>query len=93
MRIEVTRSGGFAGMVRRAVVDTAGLPDADEWHRLAEAALADGAAPAHPASRVRDGFHYTITVEGRGGVEGAEHDLTPPQRTLAARALAEGARG
>ncbi|MEU3555705.1 protealysin inhibitor emfourin [Streptomyces fragilis] len=92
MRIEVTRSGGFAGSVRRAVVDTDGLADAEEWHRLAEEALAGGAGPSQAASPVRDGFRYEFTVDGSRGVEAGEQDLTPAQRTLASRALAEGAR-
>ncbi|MER5478089.1 protealysin inhibitor emfourin [Streptomyces sp. NPDC002734] len=92
MRIEVTRSGGFAGLVRRALVDTDGLDDAEEWHRLAEAALADGAGPSPAESSVRDGFRYEIAVDGSPGVEVGEQDLTPAQRDLTARALAEGTR-
>jgi hypothetical protein len=92
MRIEVTRSGGFAGLVRRATVDTAGLPDAEEWHRLAETALADRAGPSQEASPVRDGFRYEITAGDRR-VEAGEHDLTPAQRELTARVLREGTRG
>jgi hypothetical protein len=92
MRIEVTRSGGFAGLVRRALVDTDGLDDAEEWHRLAEAALADGAGPPQDRSPVRDGFRYEIAVDGSRRVEVGEQDLTPPQRTLTSRALAEGTR-
>ncbi|MDH6227047.1 protealysin inhibitor emfourin [Streptomyces sp. MJP52] len=91
MRIEVTRSGGFAGTVRRAVVDTTGLPDAEEWHRLAGTALADGPGPSQEASPVRDGFRYEIRADGRV-VETGEHDLTPAQRELTARALREGTR-
>lgn len=79
-------------MVRRALVDTDGLADAEEWHRLAEAALADGAGPSRAGSPVRDGFRYEITVDGSRGVEVGEQDLTPPQRTLTSRALAEGVR-
>ncbi len=40
MRIEVRRTGGFAGIERRAEVDTAARTDAPEWHALAERALA-----------------------------------------------------
>ncbi|WP_151773158.1 protealysin inhibitor emfourin [Streptomyces abyssomicinicus] len=92
MRIEVTRSGGFAGVVRRAVVDTAELPDAERWQALAEEALADGAGPSQADSPVRDGFRYEITVGDRV-VETGERDLTPAQRELTARVLREGARG
>ncbi|WP_448319300.1 protealysin inhibitor emfourin [Streptomyces sp. CO7] len=92
MRIEVTRSGGFAGLVRRALVDTDGLADAEEWHRLAAAAVTEGAGPSGAGSPVRDGFRYEIAVDGSPVVEAGEHDLTPAQRDLTARALAEGTR-
>ncbi|WP_175411146.1 protealysin inhibitor emfourin [Streptomyces sp. TRM64462] len=88
MRIEVRRTGGFAGIERRAVVDTAGRADAGAWHALAEAALADG-RPAPPMG-VPDGFSYTITVDGRT-VYCADPRLSEAQRTLITRVLKEGA--
>ncbi|KAF0649738.1 MULTISPECIES: protealysin inhibitor emfourin [Streptomyces] len=102
MRIEVRRTGGFAGIERRAEVDTAALADASVWHALVEAALAEaapvGAAPAEAArsgpgggpSRMPDGFSYEITVDGRT-VRCAEPHLTGAQRELASRVLREGA--
>ncbi|NUS11541.1 MAG: hypothetical protein HOY69_09090, partial [Streptomyces sp.] len=76
MRIEVTRSGGFAGLARHAVLDTATRPDADHLHALAESALA---APPTAPRPVPDGFSYTVTVDGRT-LECADPVLTPAQR-------------
>ncbi|GGQ14927.1 protealysin inhibitor emfourin [Streptomyces roseolilacinus] len=94
MRIEVRRTGGFAGIERRAAVDTAGRPDADSWHALAGAALegaGDGAGgAARGAPGMPDGFGYEITVDGRT-VRCAEPHLTEAQRELVSRVLREGA--
>lgn len=88
MRIQVTRTGGFAGIERRAEVDTSGRPDAAEWHTLAERALSAG-RPTPPAG-VPDGFSYRITVDGRS-VYCADPRLTQEQRALIRRVLKEGA--
>jgi hypothetical protein len=88
MRIQVRRTGGFAGIERRAEVDTAGRPDANEWHALAEQALSGGRGSPLPG--VPDGFHYDITVDART-VHCADPHLTEPQRGLIARVLKEGA--
>ncbi|CAM5396824.1 protealysin inhibitor emfourin [Streptomyces xanthochromogenes] len=88
MRIEVSRSGGFAGIERRAEVDTTGRPDAAEWHALVKAALDEG--HDEPPLGVPDGFHYTITVDGRP-VHCADPYLTDAQRELISRVLKEGA--
>ncbi|MET7284644.1 protealysin inhibitor emfourin [Streptomyces sp. NPDC005573] len=88
MRIQVRRTGGFAGIERRAEVDTSGRPDAREWQSLAERVLAAG--PATPQHVVPDGFSYTITVDGRT-VHAADPRLTPDQRELVSRVLKEGA--
>lgn len=42
MRIQVSRTGGFAGIARHGEIDTSGRPDASEWEALAEAVLAAG---------------------------------------------------
>ncbi|WP_327735395.1 hypothetical protein OG749_17725 [Streptomyces nojiriensis] len=89
MRIQVIRTGGFAGIERRAEVDTAGRPDEDEWRALARLALRPG-PPGDPADRVRDGFSYRITVDGRT-VACAEPNLSDAQRALISRVLKEGA--
>ncbi|MFG2512933.1 protealysin inhibitor emfourin [Streptomyces sp. NPDC048584] len=88
MRIEVSRTGGFAGIERRAEVDTTGRPDAAEWHTLAERSLSAGRGTPPPG--VPDGFAYRITVDGRS-VHCADPHLTDDQRTLIRRVLKEGA--
>ncbi|MFK0118446.1 protealysin inhibitor emfourin [Streptomyces sp. NPDC090994] len=88
MRIQVTRTGGFAGVERHAEVDTRGRPDAQEWHALAARAL-EGARATPPAG-VPDGFGYRITVDGRT-VHAADPRLTEAQRELVRRVLKEGA--
>jgi len=88
MRIQVRRTGGFAGIERHAEVDTAGRPDAEEWRALAEGALASGRGT--PPAGVPDGFGYEITVDGRT-VYCADPRLTDEQRALVSRVLKEGA--
>lgn len=88
MRIEVTRSGGFTGLPRHAVLDTADHPDAGRLHALAEAALTPPPPESHPPRP--DAFSYSLTVDGRT-VECADPHLTPPQRELISAVLAEGA--
>ncbi|MFI6639801.1 protealysin inhibitor emfourin [Streptomyces sp. NPDC050504] len=87
MRIQVRRTGGFAGIERCSELDTSGLPDADEWRALADAVLADGRDA--PPIGVPDGFQYRITVDGRT-VHCADPRLTDAQRKLITRVLKEG---
>lgn len=89
MRIQVVRTGGFAGIERRAEVDTSGLDDEAEWQALAQLALRPG-PPGPPADRIRDGFSYRITVDGRT-VLCQDPNLSDAQRTLISRVLKEGA--
>ncbi|KOG40822.1 protealysin inhibitor emfourin [Streptomyces resistomycificus] len=88
MRIQVRRTGGFAGIERHAEVDTSGRSDAHEWQALAEKALAAGRGT--PPIGVPDGFSYQITVDGRT-VYAADPRLTEEQRKLISRVLKEGA--
>lgn len=88
MRIQVRRTGGFAGIERRAEVDTSGRPDAQEWQALAERALASGRGT--PPVGVPDGFSYEITVDGKT-VYAADPRLTDEQRELISRVLKDGA--
>ncbi len=88
MRIQVRRTGGFAGIERHAEVDTSGRPDADEWQALAEQAVAAGRGT--PPIGVPDGFSYQITVDDRT-VYAADPRLTEEQRRLITRVLKEGA--
>ncbi|MFB7464334.1 protealysin inhibitor emfourin [Streptomyces sp. NPDC056224] len=89
MRIQVVRTGGFAGIERRVEVDTSGLEDEAEWRALAQLALRPG-PPGRPADRIRDGFSYRITVDGRT-VSCQEPNLSDAQRALITRVLKEGA--
>ncbi|GGW80850.1 protealysin inhibitor emfourin [Streptomyces lomondensis] len=88
MRIQVRRTGGFAGIERHAEVDTSGRPDAPDWHALAERAVAAGRST--PPVGVPDGFSYQITVDGTT-VYAADPRLTDEQRELISRVLKEGA--
>ncbi|WP_330340053.1 protealysin inhibitor emfourin [Streptomyces sp. NBC_00557] len=88
MRIRVRRTGGFAGIERQAELDTAGRPDAQQWHTLAERVLASG-QPTRPTG-VPDGFHYEITVDDHT-VHAADPRLTDDERELVSRVLKEGA--
>ncbi|MGD3106443.1 protealysin inhibitor emfourin [Streptomyces sp. YGL11-2] len=88
MRIHIRRTGGFAGIERRAEVDTDGRPDAADWQALAHRAVAD-AHPVPPPG-VPDGFRYEITVDGKT-VHCADPHLTEDQRQLITRLLNEGA--
>ncbi|GGO44097.1 MULTISPECIES: protealysin inhibitor emfourin [Streptomyces] len=87
MRIQVKRTGGFAGIERHAEVDTTARPDAKEWHALAERAAAGGRGT--PPIGVPDGFSYQITIDGRT-VYCADPRLTEEQRQLITRVLKEG---
>ncbi|MFI7497786.1 protealysin inhibitor emfourin [Streptomyces sp. NPDC049687] len=88
MRIQVRRTGGFAGIDRQAEVNTSGRPDAQGWHTLAEQAVAAGQGV--PPMGVPDGFAYEITVDGKT-VYAADPRLTPEQRELISKVLKEGA--
>ncbi|WP_405808346.1 hypothetical protein OG729_26555 [Streptomyces sp. NBC_00210] len=87
MRIQVRRTGGFAGIERVAEVDIAGRTDAGEWHALAERAVADGRGT--PPVGVPDGFSYQIRVDGRT-VYCADPRLSEAQRQLISLVLKEG---
>ncbi|MFD0312370.1 protealysin inhibitor emfourin [Streptomyces sp. NPDC059517] len=88
MRIQVRRTGGFAGIERHAEVNTSGRADAQDWHALAEQAVAAGRGT--PPIGVPDGFSYQITVDGKT-VYCADPRLTDEQRKLISRVLKEGA--
>ncbi|MFJ9621985.1 protealysin inhibitor emfourin [Streptomyces sp. NPDC101181] len=88
MRIQVSRTGGFAGISRRGEIDTEGRADAAEWESLAEEAVAG--PPEAPPPGVPDGFRYAITA-GERTVHCADPGLSEAQRTLVSRVLKEGA--
>ena len=88
MLIEVSRSGGVAGMTRRGVVDTDGRDDAEVWVALASAAQ-PVPTPSFESAAVRDGFTWSIRVDAQHTVLG-DGALTGPLRELAERTLREG---
>ncbi|MFT2014830.1 protealysin inhibitor emfourin [Streptomyces sp. 796.1] len=88
MRITVTRTGGFAGITRRAELESAGRPDAARLEELARAALGEGSRSA-PVG-VADGFQYRIEVDG-APVYCADPKLTEGLRELIRTVLKEGA--
>ena len=96
MFIEVVRSGGIAGSIRRARVDLDAIVDeasAREWRGLVEQArpliLSQPAAVA--PTRVRDGFVWTVSVD-ESTCQIDDASMTGPPRDPAQRALREGRR-
>ncbi|GAB2791101.1 protealysin inhibitor emfourin [Streptomyces daliensis] len=87
MRISVIRTGGFGGLTRRATLETAGRPDADELASLARSALAEG-REQRPTG-VPDGFHYEIDVDGDVAY-GADPRLSENMSALISLVLKEG---
>jgi hypothetical protein len=88
MRIQVTRTGGLAGLVRHAELDTAERHDAPHVHALAREAMAGGLRT--PSYGVPDGFHYRVTVDGRT-FYCDDPSVTDSQRELVSLVLREGA--
>lgn len=80
MKIAITRSGGFAGLVQRSVVDTAGLTDAQAAQWRALAGRVDLAA-LPPPSPQPDRYVYEIEIDGQTAEVG-EADLTGALREL-----------
>ncbi|MGP3990011.1 protealysin inhibitor emfourin [Streptomyces sp. 3N207] len=101
MRITVIRTGGFGGLSRRATLDTAGRPDAEELAHLADQAVREGLSEAPMG--VPDGFHYEVSIEsGSAGhrpgdasrpatAHFADPKLTEAQSALVRKVLKEGA--
>lgn len=84
MRITVTRSGGFAGITRRAQVDIADRPDAAEWHTLIRRLRLDALPP--PPADAPDRFVYTVQI-GDTTARFGEAQMTGPLRELVDRVL------
>jgi len=93
VKIEITRSGGMAGLTRRWSLEVSPTEVEQRWLPLAEAKaeVSDGDAPsagaANPAGIQRDAFTYRIAI-GRIEVYLAERQLEDPWRELIERALA-----
>jgi hypothetical protein len=91
VRIEVERSGGFAGIRSSRSVDTNRLtaPEAAEWQRLVDAA--DLAALEGPARNpAPDRFRYVISIDDGDRRRRAtldEEDLNHGRRELVDRVM------
>ena len=99
MHIEVIRTGGVAGLTRRARIDTDSIVDessVQEWHALAEQAREmltqhTEQMNAPTAGPTRDAFEWTVSVDD-ATCHMADTAVTGPLRTLAQRTLREGPR-
>jgi hypothetical protein len=94
VRLELRRSGGFAGIVRSASVDTADLPaeEADELAGLLErSGVLRGGGPPARSPGTPDRFRYRLIVERheeRREVAFGEEMMGPELRALVERLLA-----
>ena len=91
MRIQLERSGGFAGISRRADVETTRLPAAEraEIERLAQAVDLDH-LPAPPPRPGADRFQYELSITDQGRRRSAsfvDGQVTPAMRALIDRLL------
>ena len=86
MKITYERSGGVAGVAKRAVVDTDALDPAErgEWEALVDDAsffsLPDALQAANP--QARDAFFHTVRVEQGGKAHTVNIPGTPTERPL-----------
>jgi len=86
VRLQVRRTGGFAGIARESpVLDTESLPpeEAGALHALVEEAKLDEVKEPG-AARGPDRFSYELTVDDRRVVL-PEADMTPARRALVKR--------
>jgi hypothetical protein len=84
VRIEITRSGGFAGLTRTWTLEVSRTEAEQRWLPLAEAEA--GGSGAESGSH-RDRFTYRITI-GYAEVHLSENRLDDPWRELIERARA-----
>ena len=85
MRIQFERSGGFAGVTRKASIDTTRLPPAEkaQLETLANAMDFDRIPPPKPGPSA-DRFQYRLTISNGGGrktASFADGQVTPPLKT------------
>jgi hypothetical protein len=66
-RIELVRSGGFAGRTVRSAVDTSTDPDASWYAETLTALDLAGLSGADAGRPAPDRYHYTLSVEGDDG--------------------------
>jgi len=91
MRIQFERSGGFAGITRKASVDTSRLPPAEKAQLEALANAVDFARipPPKPGPSA-DRFQYRLTISDGGQrktASFADGQVTPEMRPLLDRLL------
>ncbi|MHA7279613.1 protealysin inhibitor emfourin [Arthrobacter sp. MDT2-2] len=84
MRIEISRTGGFAGLTRTWTLEVSRTEAEQRWLPLAEAEA--GGTDVEPGSQ-RDRFTYRITI-GYTEVHLSENRLDDPWRELIERARA-----
>jgi hypothetical protein len=85
MRLQVRRTGGFAGIAREGPVvdtDTLAPEEAQELHALVEDAKLDEIP--EPGARGPDRFTYELTIDGRR-LPLPEEAMTPARRALIKR--------
>jgi hypothetical protein len=90
VRIEVTRSGGFAGITRAWTLEVSSAEAEQRWLPLAEAEAGgerQDSAPSPGSGGHRDRFTYRISV-GYVEVQLPESRLQDPWRELVERARA-----
>lgn len=85
MKIAVTRSGGFAGLVQRAAVDTVDLPDAADWQELTRRIDLTALPPPQPQP---DRYVYEIDIDGQTAEVG-ETELSGPLRELVDKVMGQ----
>lgn len=86
-RIELVRSGGFAGLSLRSVADTAGSDPEAQWYAEQLGELDLTSLAALPTGEPQpDRYHYALSVETDDGtthhLEFAEPALPEPLRPL-----------
>jgi hypothetical protein len=91
MRIQFERSGGFAGITRKASVDTSRLPPAEkaQLESLVNAVDFDRIPPPKPGPSA-DRFQYRLTISDgarRKTASFADGQVTPQMRPLLDRLL------
>ena len=86
MRIQFERSGGFAGVTRKASIDTTRLPPAEKAQLEALANAVDfGQIPPPKPGPSADRFQYRLTI--RKTASFADGQVTPQMRPLLDRLL------
>ncbi|RUR01098.1 protealysin inhibitor emfourin [Labedella endophytica] len=79
MRVEVTRSGGFAGISRGWQADVDEQPDKDEWLILIDDLPWDD-VPAQPSEP--DRYTWIIRIAPRAEADDSGHEAALPERAL-----------